>query len=68
MIAPRHRALFAECASPDAIAPELKKAQAALRAAERTVTWLADLLAERNAQIAAGTWPPAAPADRKDTP
>lgn len=55
----RKDAVFAEHASPEAIRYQLGQAQAARARWDRRITWLTGLLDERNAQIQAGTWPPA---------
>lgn len=56
-MARRNDALFAECASPEAIRAHLAKARAAARKAQRHVDWLEDLLERRTAERDAGTWP-----------
>jgi hypothetical protein len=48
---------FARHAAPEAIAHQLKLAEAASRKAERDRRWLADLLRRRTAEQDAGTWP-----------
>jgi len=65
-IAPRDRARFAEHAAPENVAVHLVKARAELRAQERYVQWLEELLARRTAEKAAGTWgaEPLEPGDR----
>ncbi len=63
MTATKYGALFAQCAAPEAIAAELRKAVAAKRSADRRVEWLLALRAERLAQVATGAWPPPRNAD-----
>lgn len=55
---PGYRPGFVTGAAPQAIEWRIKHARRRLRAAERELGWLEDLLAERKAQIVAGTWPP----------
>ncbi|MEU3656448.1 hypothetical protein AB0E67_27305 [Streptomyces sp. NPDC032161] len=55
---PKITALYAECASPESIRIEIKKARAARDRWQRHIDGLARLLDTRLAQIDAGTWPP----------
>ncbi len=54
----KNKALFAECAAPEAIASHLRKARRAQADANREVAWLVALQEERRAQVEAGFWPP----------
>lgn len=55
---PKITALYAECASPDSIRIEIKKARATRDQWSRHVDGLARLLNTRLDQINAGTWAP----------
>lgn len=65
-IAPKDRARYEQHAAPENIAARLTQAQTDLRAQERYVQWLEELLARRTAEKAAGTWgaDPLQPGDR----
>mgnify|MGYP001592822439 CR=1 FL=1 len=52
---------YAKSASPQSIRAYLAKAQARQRAANCGVAWLTELLDQREAEVAAGTWPPPKP-------
>ncbi|WP_030975192.1 hypothetical protein [Streptomyces sp. NRRL S-1824] len=54
---PKITALYAECASPDSIRIEIKKARVVRDRWQRHVDGLARLLDTRLGQIEAGTWP-----------
>ena len=55
---PKITALYAECASPEEIRIEIKKARATAARWQRHVDGLTALLDTRLGQIEAGTWPP----------
>lgn len=55
---PKITELYAECASPDSIRDEIKKARAHRDRWQRHVDGLVCLLDSRRSQIDAGTWPP----------
>lgn len=59
-IGPRYLGSFAEHASTEPIQIHLAARRADRRALDRHIADLEALLAHRTAQIAAGTWPPAA--------
>ncbi len=48
---------FPEHASIQSIEANLKQAEGRLRTVEREIAWLTELREQRQAQIAAGTWP-----------
>lgn len=54
---PRHKAQFAENASPEAIAEHIATARADLQRLTRHLAWLEELHARRTEERAAGTWP-----------
>ncbi len=54
---PKLTRLFAECASPEAIEAYLRDARKARDRWARHAARLDQLLADRRAQIAAGSWP-----------
>jgi len=56
-VQPSSRASFEANASPEAIEALLKDARAEQRRVERVSDWLAQLLYQRTAEKAAGTWP-----------
>ncbi len=53
----RYGEAFPRCASVEAIEANLKQAEGRLRTVQREVAWLTELREQRQAQIAAGTWP-----------
>lgn len=54
---PRHKALFAASASPEAIAEHIETARKDLRRLTRHLAWLEELHARRTGEREAGTWP-----------
>jgi hypothetical protein len=57
-IRPQDREGFAKHAAPQAIRWHLDKAREELRRQQRYALWLTDLLIDRLAEVADGTWPP----------